>query len=159
MVEREPAFEDFYRDQRATMLRTVGYALDDPDLSLEATDEAFARAYERWDEVRAMANPGGWVFRVAMNVGRNRQRRVGLERRKPPPVERDRPDIEGVADPALAEALAQLSVDQRIVIVLRYHLDWPVDDIAASLDLSPGTVKSRLHRGLRRLESLLEAPV
>jgi RNA polymerase sigma-70 factor (ECF subfamily) len=159
MVRNEPAFEEFYREQRATMLRTVIFTLDDRDLGLEATDEAFARAYERWDDVRGMANPSGWVFRVAVNVRRNRQRRVGLERRKPPPIERARPDIEGVADPALARALAELPVDQRTVVVLRYHLDWSLDDIAESLDIAPGTVKSRLHRGLRRLGSLLEAPV
>lgn len=158
-MEREDVFEDFYRAQRATLLRAVVFALDDPDLGLEATDEALARAYERWDQVRGMRNPAGWVFRVAVNFGRNRLRRRGLERRKPPPHEPHRPDIEGVADPALDRALRRLPVDQRTVIVLRFHLDWSIDDIAAALDCAAGTVKSRLHRGLHRLETMLEAPV
>jgi RNA polymerase sigma-70 factor (ECF subfamily) len=158
-VERESVFEDFYRAERTTILRAVVYALEDADLGAEATDEAWARAYERWDDVGAMANPAGWVFRVAVNHGRNRHRRRLLERRKLPPPDRDRPDVEAIADPALARALARLPLDQRTVIVLRFHLDWPIDAIAESLGCAPGTVKSRLHRGLQRLESMLEAPV
>jgi RNA polymerase sigma-70 factor (ECF subfamily) len=159
IVERESVFEDFYRAERTTILRAVVYALEDADLGAEATDEALARAYERWDDVGAMANPAGWVFRVAVNHGRNRHRRRLLERRKPPPPDRDRPDVEAIADPALAQALARLPLDQRTVIVLRFHLDWSIDAIAESLGCAPGTVKSRLHRGLQRLESMLEAPV
>jgi RNA polymerase sigma factor (sigma-70 family) len=159
IVERERVFEDFYRAERSTVLRAVVYALDDVDLGVEATDEAMARAYERWHEVRAMTSPAGWVFRVAVNHGRNRVRRRLLERRKPPPTDRDRPDVEGVADPALARALTRLPIDQRTVVVLRYHLDWSIEAIAEALDCPPGTVKSRLHRGLLRLESMLEAPV
>ena len=158
-MERERVFEEFYRSQRATLLRAVVFALDDPDLGLEATDEALTRAYERWDHVSTMRNPAGWVFRVAVNFGRNKLRRRGLERRKPPPAERDRTDVEGVADPALDRALRRLPLDQRTVIVLRFHLDWTIDDIAAALDCAAGTVKSRLHRGLHRLETMLEAPV
>jgi RNA polymerase sigma factor (sigma-70 family) len=158
-VERESVFEDFYRAERATILRAVVYALEDADLGAEAADEAWARAYERWGDVGAMANPAGWVFRVAVNHGRNRHRRRLLERRTPPPPDRDRPDVGAVADPALARALARLPLDQRTVIVLRFHLDWSIDTIAESLGCAPGTVKSRLHRGLQRLESMLEAPV
>lgn len=158
-MERDRVFEDYYRAHRTTVLRAVVFALDDADLAVEATDEAMARAYEQWDDVAAMANPTGWVFRVAVNVGRNRLRRLGLERRKPPLPDRDRPDLEGVADPTLARALARLPLDQRTVIVLRYHLDWSIDAIAAALDCASGTVKSRLHRGLQRLETMLEAPV
>jgi DNA-directed RNA polymerase specialized sigma24 family protein len=44
------------------------------------------------------------------------------------------------------------------VVVLRFHLDWPVDEIATALGCPTGTVKSRLHRGLRRLEKALEVP-
>jgi RNA polymerase sigma factor (sigma-70 family) len=90
------------------------------------------------------------VYRVALNLARNRWRRLSLERRKPPsptgPAWMDE-----CADPALARALALLPVDQRAVVVLRYHLDWSVEHVAAALDVAPGTVKSRLHRALKRL--------
>jgi RNA polymerase sigma-70 factor (ECF subfamily) len=158
-VERGCAFEDFYQAERAKLLRAVAFALGDVDLGAEATDEAMARAYERWAEVGGMANPGGWVYRVAVNVGRNRTRRRSLERRRPVPPDRDRADIEGVNDPGVARALAGLPVEQREVIVLRFHVDWSVDAIAEALGCPSGTVKSRLHRALQRLETMLESPV
>jgi len=149
-------FEEFYKAERSNVLRAVVYALDDADLGVEATDEAMARAFERWDEVAAMRNPSGWVFRVAVNVGRNRTRRKLLERRRPVPPDRDRPDLEGIADPAIARALRRLPVDHRMVVVLRFHLDWSIDEIAEAVDCPAGTVKSRLHRALHKLETMLE---
>jgi RNA polymerase sigma factor (sigma-70 family) len=158
VTERRLAFEEFYRAERESVLRAVAFTLDDTDLGVEATDEAMARAFERWPEVSVMTNPAGWVYRVAVNVGRNRVRRRLLERRKPVPPDRDRPDLEGVADPAIAAALTRLPLDQRMVVVLRYHLDWPLDEIAEAVGCATGTVKSRLHRALQRLESMLGAP-
>lgn len=158
-MERNSVFEEFYRTERSNVLRAVVFALDDVDLGVEATDEAMARAYERWPDVARMRNRVGWVYRVALNVGRNRIRRKVLERRRPVPPDTDRPDLEGVADPAVAAALAQLPLDQREVVVLRYHLDWTIDEIAQVIDIPAGTVKSRLHRALQRLETMLEAPV
>jgi RNA polymerase sigma-70 factor (ECF subfamily) len=156
MVERGSRFEDFYQAERETVLRAVAFALGDVDLGAEATDEALARAYERWADVGEMANPAGWVYRVAVNHGRNRTRRRALERRRPVSFDRDRADVEGVADPAIARALAALPLDQREVLVLRYHLDWSVDAVAEALGCPSATVKSRLHRGLQRLEKTLE---
>ena len=60
-----------------------------------------------------------------------------------------------MADPAIAAAIARLPLDQRSVVVLRYYLDWSTEEVAEALGVAPGTVKSRLHRALRRLESSL----
>lgn len=149
-------FEDFYRRERQQILRSVTFTVRDPDLALEVTDEAFARACERWHQLDAVGNRAGWVYRVAINLANNRWRRLSLERRKPQAP----PDawIDQCADPALARALEDLPLDQRAVVVLRYHLDWSVDDVAAALDIAPGTVKSRLHRALRRLAAQLADP-
>lgn len=155
-MERQPAFEAFYRQTRPEALRTVVFVLNDRDLAVDAVDEALVRAYERWDDLAGSANLTGWVIRVAVNFGRNRQRRRLLERRKPLLSRDPSPDLSAVADPALARALARLDFDQRTVVVLRFHLDWSLDQIATALEIPPGTVKSRLHRGLRRLETLLK---
>jgi len=154
-VERHEAFETFYRRERDPVLRSVSYTLNDRDLAVECTDEAMARAYERWDQLVGGPNPTGWVFRVAVNLGRNRFRRRKVERARAEPAMVDLPDVE-VADPALHRALAALPEDQRAVVVLRYHLDWSTEQMADALGVAVGTVKSRLHRGLRRLETILE---
>jgi RNA polymerase sigma-70 factor, ECF subfamily len=157
-VERRAAFEVFYRGERAGVLRALVYALGDRELAVECVDEAMVRAYERWDSVADMGNPTGWVFRVASNLARNRWRRLKLERRKPPLPDPRPADVEGVSDPAIARALDQLPVDQRVVVVLRFHLDWSLEQIAEAVGNPIGTVKSRLHRALGRLETLLEEP-
>lgn len=154
-MEPVRSFEDFYRAERASVQRAVGFTVGVPDLARECVDEAMTRAYERWDQVVAMDSPAGWVYRVAVNHARNRNRRRAVERRKqPPPPPATAPAAE-VADPALAAALARLPEDQRSVVVLRYYLDWSLDQIAAGLGIAPGTVTSRLHRALRRLENSL----
>jgi RNA polymerase sigma-70 factor (ECF subfamily) len=54
------------------------------------------------------------------------------------------------------EALATLDDGERLVVVCRYLLELSEAETAAALGIPPGTVKSRLHRGLRRLRDLLE---
>ena len=56
----------------------------------------------------------------------------------------------------MGEAFATLSVDHREVLALRYYLDLSVEQIATQLGIPAGTVKSRLHHGLRALGRQLE---
>ena len=154
-LDRSVVFEDFYRAEHDNVLRAVLYTVGDPDLALEATDEAFARGFERWPEVSRATNPAGWTYRVALNLARNRLRRISLERRRPIRT----PDWlapTDVADPAMGRALAHLDLEQRAVVVLRFHLDWSTEQVATALGVSPGTVKSRLHRALKHLAKALE---
>jgi RNA polymerase sigma factor (sigma-70 family) len=155
-LEHRLTFEAFYRSEREPLLRALLFTLNDADLALEATDEALARAYERWDEVAEKDNPAGWTYRVALNFARNRLRRRVLERDRPVRGQLTAPGADQIADPAIARALARLPLEQRSVVVLRFHLDWSIEDVADALGIATGTVKSRLHRGLRRLESLLK---
>ncbi len=145
-------FTGFYRDAYPAVARALAYTLGDTDLAREAADEAMARAYPRWDALAGYDNPGGWVYRVGLNWARSTHRR--LSRRLPV---RERPDVlqPPVADPAIAAALRALPLDHRAVVVCRLLLDWSVDDTAAALGVRPGTVKSRLHRALRDLETRL----
>jgi RNA polymerase sigma-70 factor (ECF subfamily) len=154
-LDRLLVFEDFYRAQHDDLLRAVLYTIGDPEIAADATDEALARAFERWPEVARAANPSGWAYRVALNVARNRLRRISLERRRPVRSPEWLSPAE-VADPAMARALAHLNLDQRAVVVLRFHLDWSVEHVATALGVSTGTVKSRLHRALKHLARELE---
>ena len=153
-MERAVTFDEFFVEARPRLINAIRFTVGDGDLAVDVVDEAMTRAYDRWRDVAAMANPSGWVYRVALNLARNRFRRLRLERRRPQPAHLVHDDV--VADPGLARALGQLPADQRSVLVLRFYLDWSVDEVATALGLAPGTVKSRVHRGLRRLESMLE---
>ena len=130
MAERRLRFEDFYRTQRAPLLSAPWCSPSGtPTWASRAADEALVRAYERWTDVSAMANPKGWVYRVAVNVGYKRNRRRALERRRPIPPDREtRRARGGQATRRSTRALAALPFEQREVIVLRFHLDWTIDE-------------------------------
>lgn len=147
-------FEGFYRTERDRLYRVLAVALRDPDLAAESIDEAFARAYARWDEVRFARSPAGWVYRVAHNwaIDRLRQRRRALRH----PFERPEPVWNPeVPDEQLTKALNDLPVAQRSVVVLRILLDWSERDVAEVLGIAEGTVKSRLARALERLRRVV----
>ncbi|HEY7072350.1 MAG TPA: sigma-70 family RNA polymerase sigma factor [Acidimicrobiales bacterium] len=145
------SFEDFYRDEWASIRRAVGFVLSERGLARECVDEAMTRACERWGQVSATGRPAAWVYRVAMDEARRRGRRHSLERH-----ERHERTLAGSgADPAIAAALARLPLDQRSVVVLRFYLDWPAEAVADAIGVAPGAVEGRLHRALRRLESSL----
>jgi RNA polymerase sigma-70 factor (ECF subfamily) len=148
----EAAFEAFYRAAYTDVARALAYTLGDVDLAREATDEAMARAYLRWDRLAVYDSPAGWVYRVGLNWARSVHRRVA---RSLPFAERREVHDPPLADPALRDALAALPVDQRAVVVCRLLLDWSVERTAEALGVRPGTVKSRLHRALDALERSL----
>jgi DNA-directed RNA polymerase specialized sigma24 family protein len=147
-----PEFSAFYRQHWSGIARGLALTLGNPDLAAEATDEAMARAYPRWATLQFYDNPAGWVYRVGLNWARSYHKRAA---RLMPFAHRDAVDPVAVTDPAIAEALAALDIKQRSVVVCRLFLDWSVAETAAALDISPGTVKSRLHRALQNLETSL----
>jgi RNA polymerase sigma-70 factor (ECF subfamily) len=147
-------FEEFYREQRAPIGRALALTLRDSQLASEAVDEAMARAYQRWNRVQALDNPGGWVYRVGLNWSRSILRRA----RRPAPVWVTHAGIvtDGSGlDPAIDRALAQLSIEQRAVVVCRLLIGLSEAQTATALGLRLGTVKSRLARATTRLQSLL----
>jgi RNA polymerase sigma-70 factor (ECF subfamily) len=148
----ELPFEAFYREAYAEVAKALAYTLNDVDLAREATDEAMARAYLRWDRLAGYESPAGWVYRVGLNWARSVHRRLARAR---PLAERREVVDPPLADPALRAALAALPLDQRSVVVCRLLLDWSVERTADALRLKPGTVKSRLHRALHALERSL----
>ncbi len=145
------SFHAFYEAHHRPIARALGLTLGNAELGTEAADEAMTRAYQRWSSVRTYANPQGWIYRVGLNWARSflrRRKRIALTERPVDAATHDR----APADPALAAALAELDDKHRAVVVLRYLLDWSVEQTAEALDIAPGTVKSRLHRALAHLE-------
>lgn len=104
-----------------------------------------------------------WVFTIAHHRVIDHFRRL---RRRPwlvPLVEerddRDAVDASAVAvDPALVDALAQLTDDQRTVVVLRFVADLRLDDVAVVMRRSVDAVKALQHRALTKLAASLEVP-
>jgi RNA polymerase sigma-70 factor, ECF subfamily len=119
--------------------------------STEAQDlvqEAFLRAWQRWEKIGTYDDPIAWVRRVAWNLAMSRHRRLAVVRRflaksgPPEPHPGMSPD-----HVALVTALRKLPDKQRRALVLHYLADMPIAEIARETGAKEGTVKSWLHRG------------
>jgi len=140
--------------------RLVGLArtvLADGDGAEEVVQEAFARTLARWPEVRDRDDPLPYLRSVVLNLCR------GRFRRKPPPLRRLEvvPSAETQASvvarrDAVVAALATLPVRQREVVALRYFGELSTEETAQALGISPGTVKTHLHRAIAALGPRLE---
>jgi RNA polymerase sigma-70 factor (ECF subfamily) len=151
-------FEAFYRAQHPRLVALLTVALGDVEAAGEACSEAFVRALERWERVSEFAEPVGWVYRVALNVGRRQARRRTIERRllaRLAPPETVEP-VEPI-DPALWRALGKLTFRQRSVVALRHVAGLSQNEVAAVLGIRPGTVSATLVVARRRLIEELTA--
>ncbi len=153
VIETPLDFDGFYRASYPQVARALTATLGDRHLGAEAADEAMARCYAHWSSVSGYDNPGGWVYRVGLNWARSVRRKLG---RRPPAPDRYYDEMPEVGDPAVTRALADLDVRLRAVVVCRFLLDWSTAETAEALGIREGTVKSRTHRALRRLEATLE---
>lgn len=140
-------FDHFYG---ATGRRIVRHAYALTGNIADAQDiaqEAFARAWQRWDSVRACDSPEAWVRRVATNLATSRFRRDKTARAALRALAiRDVPGI-SPDTVALVAGLRTLPERHRVVLVLHYLADLPVAQIAADLGCPEGSVKGWLSRG------------
>jgi RNA polymerase sigma-70 factor (ECF subfamily) len=164
MVGKGPTHSKTLKNEPATFDNLAQKPLDfdtfyaqHRDLGTEATDEAFVRACQRWDQIREYSNPQGWVYRVAMNWARSWLRRRRREIEKRPLLNFDSFFVDKVLDVDLERALDTLSPQSRAVVVARFFMDWSIDETADALGVRPGTVKSRLNRALKQLEVRLDS--
>jgi RNA polymerase sigma factor (sigma-70 family) len=152
-VER---FEDWYAAHHQRLVAALTVVAGDVDAGREAVDEACVRAWERWSRID---DPGGYVYRTAVNVVRRRARRAGHERRlltRAVPRERTAPPADLAV--GLWDALRALPRREREVVALRLLADLPEQRVADLLGIAPGTVGRALHDARRTLAGEL-API
>lgn len=156
---------DAERFVRAVMPRLVGaltIRLGDRAIAEDLAQEAFARAWADWPRVAAMENPVGWVYRVAFNLTASHWRRRAAQRRAERRVPAaDPPDDDGQVRSAdamvLREAIGRLSDRQQQVVILRFYLGCSVEETAAVLGVTTGTVKTQSSRAMTHLRDLVGA--
>ena len=144
------AFDDLYRSEYAPMVQLARGLVDSLERAEEIVQDAFVRVFERWSR---LSEPGGYLRTSVVNGARSelRKREVGrrlgiVRRREPVPAERE----------YLIDVLDQLPARQKMVLVLRFYADMSEREIAETLNIRPGTVKSAASRGLSTLRKALE---
>jgi RNA polymerase sigma-70 factor (ECF subfamily) len=147
------AFEALVRRYQRRVYALAYQHLHDPDEAQDLAQEVFVRLFrnlERYDPDRPFEP---WFWRLAANV-------AATYRRQRPASAVELPDIAAPAGGSedalpLARALADLSDDLRLPVLLHYYLDLPLEEIAGAMGLSLSAVKSRLHRARALLRRLL----
>jgi RNA polymerase sigma-70 factor (ECF subfamily) len=151
-------FEDLYAAHLARLVTQVYFVTGDVEEARDCVQEAFARAWLRWDRLsREVSDPIAWVstvaYRIAVSGWRRRQVSGRAVRRLGPPPPMPGPSADAVA---VTRALAGLPHGQRAAIVLHYFVGLRVEEIAGVLGLTASGVKSRLARARAALGPLLE---
>jgi RNA polymerase sigma-70 factor (ECF subfamily) len=122
----------------------------------DVVQEAFVRLVPRWSEISTYDDPEAWVRSVAFKILSNRFRRsrnaATASRRASHAVQTSEVSGDSVD---VGRALAALPIEQRQVVVLHHLLGLPVAEIASTLGVPAGTVKSRLSRARDALAPLL----
>jgi RNA polymerase sigma-70 factor (ECF subfamily) len=142
----------------------------DPEVAADLLAETFAVAYERRRRFRDIGRPGGaWLYGIAakelshwfrrQEVERRAVRRLGVQ--VPPLDDESIARIEALADidqhrEALAAALDQISGGEREAVQLRVVDELGYAEIATRLDCTEGAARRRVHRGLARLNNLMQ---
>ena len=150
----ESGFRSFYERLQPRAVSVARRLLGDSALAEDTAAEAFARAYARWEKVRQHPNPDAWLLRVVGNIAVDYLRR---DSRKPllgvDPVRTDPSGDAAALRIDLTDAMQHLSGRQQEVIVLRYLIDLPEEEVAAALGMSNGSVKTHLHRATTKLRT------
>ena len=134
-------------------LATSHRILRDISLAEDATQQALLTVWQDLPQLRDPARFDAWSYRILVRACYAEAKRM---RRWTPNIHLCRPMSDGgrwlgsvVDRDQLERGFRRLSLDHRTVVVLHHYLDLPVDEIAESIGVSPGTVASRLHYAMR----------
>ena len=143
-------------------LATSRRILHDLHLAEDATQEALVAIWHGLPGLRDTTRFEAWAYRLLV---RSCYAEASKVRSRTPDLRSLHPEPAGQADTVgaiidrdqLDRAFRRLSIDHRTVIVLRYYLDLPLDQIARVVGISDGTVASRLHYAVEQLRSAVDA--
>lgn len=136
----EAAFPRLFDVAMRPAMRILGDVAQAEDVAAEV----LARTYADWKRLRGEPWLEAWTVRVATNLAIDHVRRS----KRPLPAVETRPSGELEVRLDLATAVARLPRRQREAVSLRYFADLSEQEVAALMDVSVGSVKKHVHRGL-----------
>jgi len=147
-------FEEFAAEA-AVRLQRAFVAAYGPERGAEAVAEALGYAWEHWRRVRRMENPIGYLYRVGQS--RTRPRKPVDVRAWPAAGEHGAGGPAGpLVEPGLLAAVASLSEQQRVAVVLVHGYEWTLREVGELMDVSVSTVQTHVERALAKLRAALE---
>ena len=158
------------RTYRPRLLRFVTFSIGDPDLAESITQDCFLKAYNGRDKFRGDCSVNTWLTSIALNLIRDQQRlqkfRFWRQARATAIDVSDAANFlashESSAEARILAierteqvqaALANLSVNQRAIFLMRFAEDMDLSEIAATISMPINTVKTHLHRALKAVRA------
>ena len=157
---REAAVRALYEDRYAEIVRFATFIMGDVHAAEDAAQEAFTRVYDAWDRLEDPERAVAYLRATIVNLSRGRHRRRLVAERNQPPhlvaVPSAEDDAMGrVGRGAVLDAVSSLPSRQRACVVMRHWLRMTEGEIAATLELSVGSVRTHNKRGLATLQRKL----
>lgn len=159
------AWEAIVRDHQTPVFRLAYLILADRADAEDVAQDAFIRAHKHLDKFDLERSLRPWLLSIVANLARNRRRSLGrywaaiqkyVWSEPPPATEADFTTQFNRAHD-LWLAVRRLRPPEQEIIYLRFFLDLTVAEAAATLEVAPGTVKSRLNRALQQLRGVIAA--
>ncbi|MCA9832552.1 MAG: sigma-70 family RNA polymerase sigma factor [Thermomicrobiales bacterium] len=159
------AYGDLVRRYQDLAFRTAWVILRHEQDAQDATQTAFLKAWQALDRFRSGEPFRPWLLRIVANEAKNRREsrwrwfQTHLFSERQPEITDDY-GLEALVartetSAELLKAISQLPIHDQQILLLRYALDLAESEIATTLGIPRGTVKSRLHRALNRLREVV----
>jgi RNA polymerase sigma-70 factor (sigma-E family) len=154
------SFEQFFARHQHELARLAFLMIGERDEADDIAADALVAAWRAWDRVQSMDRPAAYVRRVVVNMAISRRRTRVRDRRRFHLLAARAPVHEAAVDSAatvdVRAALATLPAGRRACVVLRYAFDLSEQEVAATLQISVGTVKSQTSKAAAQLRGVLE---
>ena len=181
LVERlkscdEQAYETLIARFQQPIYNLCYRLINDPADAADVVQEVFLKVFRSIDHFRGQSTLKTWIYRIAVNEAYNQRRWFSRHRRQEVGLDDEdqasRPWLDSIADPArdpyelalneerhqlIETSLREINADFRTAVILRDLEDLSYEEIADVLQISLGTVKSRILRGRESLRRILAA--
>ncbi len=151
------SFEEFFEAERVRLYKVLFAITGSRHEAEDISQDAFLRVWERWERVGGMDDPAGYLHRTAMNVFRDRYRRLVLGMKRairisPPPDAYEAVEARSVA----ARVLGSLTPRQRAAIVLTEALGYSAEEAGKLLGIKGSTVRALHFQARSALKDSME---
>ena len=159
--DADTAIEELYAAHYRRLVRLSTLLVRDPETAEEVVQDSFVAMHGRWRSLKEPEQALAYLRQAVVNRSRSVLRHRGVRARYVVPAV---PDVPGADEDALVaerrtavlDAMRGLPDRQREVLALRYYLDLSEADIATTLGISRGAVKTHASRGVAALRSRME---
>lgn len=155
-------FDELYNRYSGKLLNFIYKMVFDRMTAEDIMQDTFVKAFQNADKYDSQYRFSTWLYRIAANLSINEinKRKVRLNKKNFLSIENEeesnnpsRKVLKDETNQNLLSALSRLSVNHRAVLVMKFFQDLSYNEIAEILNISTGTVKSRIHYGIESLKS------